>query len=229
MPAPLDLTGRRFGKLVALRRDRWHDGKTAWQCRCDCGAETLVPLNRLNLPDDDPRAIRACEACRSRRCVVCGAPYLRSGSGKTCGKEECRKEVRRATNAAAEARAEQRAPGYKIGRQREWRRRMRKERPDLYEAYLERDREHHRRRRAQMDELDRAIAKAYAREYYAKNRDAIRARWRRWLDSLPPARREEWDERMRQAATRYRQRKALSQMMRQGAQMVERMENDDDE
>jgi hypothetical protein len=33
-----DLTGRRFGKLVALRRipkDGKHEAK--WECRCDCG------------------------------------------------------------------------------------------------------------------------------------------------------------------------------------------------
>lgn len=35
---PLDLRGKRFGKLVASRRRR--DGK--WLCECDCGKRTVV-------------------------------------------------------------------------------------------------------------------------------------------------------------------------------------------
>lgn len=33
-----DLTGRRFGRLVALRRaENDSGGRTVWECRCDCG------------------------------------------------------------------------------------------------------------------------------------------------------------------------------------------------
>ena len=33
-----DLTGRRFGRLVALRRvESDSGGRTVWECRCDCG------------------------------------------------------------------------------------------------------------------------------------------------------------------------------------------------
>lgn len=43
-----DLTGQRFGQLVALRpiikRIR---GKVAWSCRCDCGKKILVPSDSL--------------------------------------------------------------------------------------------------------------------------------------------------------------------------------------
>lgn len=44
-----DLTGQRFGKLVALsptekRRD---DGSVVWRCRCDCGREAEVSARRL--------------------------------------------------------------------------------------------------------------------------------------------------------------------------------------
>lgn len=40
MPAKLDLTGQRFGRLTALRPEyRKHRG---WACRCDCGATTWV-------------------------------------------------------------------------------------------------------------------------------------------------------------------------------------------
>jgi hypothetical protein len=43
----VDITGQRFGRLVALRRDGriGHDG--AWLCRCDCGAERRVQSGRL--------------------------------------------------------------------------------------------------------------------------------------------------------------------------------------
>lgn len=42
MPAALDITGQRFGRLVALyrteRRATWAGGGAYWVCRCDCGA-----------------------------------------------------------------------------------------------------------------------------------------------------------------------------------------------
>lgn len=41
MPKRLDLTGQRFGKLVALEPTR-KNNKTAWKCKCDCGKETIV-------------------------------------------------------------------------------------------------------------------------------------------------------------------------------------------
>jgi len=43
MTAPLDLTGQRFGRLVAID---WKSGGATtgriWRCRCDCGNETDV-------------------------------------------------------------------------------------------------------------------------------------------------------------------------------------------
>lgn len=55
MPAKIDLTGRRFGKLTVLYRAPAHlsyrspGGTTIsrWVCRCDCGKETLVMGNNL--------------------------------------------------------------------------------------------------------------------------------------------------------------------------------------
>lgn len=43
-----DVTGQRFGRLVAIRsdrRDRHHN--RVWLCRCDCGAEIETPVGRL--------------------------------------------------------------------------------------------------------------------------------------------------------------------------------------
>lgn len=38
----MDLTGRRFGRLVALSRAPNKGLQTAWNCRCDCGNEKVV-------------------------------------------------------------------------------------------------------------------------------------------------------------------------------------------
>lgn len=114
MPEARDLTGLRFGALVAKVRVGG-----SWRCVCDCGELTNVPVGRLSCADG-PKAIRACERCRSRSCVVCGELYLRAGSGKTCGSEFCRLEHRRAVNREAMAAAELRAPGLHGQRQREY-------------------------------------------------------------------------------------------------------------
>ena len=37
MPKPLDLTGQRFGNLIALSKAPSKSGKTYWTCKCDCG------------------------------------------------------------------------------------------------------------------------------------------------------------------------------------------------
>lgn len=43
-----DLTGQRFGRLVALRRDMESTSKlTKWICKCDCGNECSVIANNL--------------------------------------------------------------------------------------------------------------------------------------------------------------------------------------
>ena len=41
-----DLTGRRFGKLVA--QERVEGRASMWKCRCDCGAQKLVRTGDLN-------------------------------------------------------------------------------------------------------------------------------------------------------------------------------------
>src|SRR5580765_3716647 len=44
----IDLTGQRFGHLVALKdAGRTSDGKVKWLCRCDCGAHTTVQSRNL--------------------------------------------------------------------------------------------------------------------------------------------------------------------------------------
>lgn len=44
----LDLTGRRFGKLVALHLHSRNKGrKLLWMCQCDCGEKTIVVASHL--------------------------------------------------------------------------------------------------------------------------------------------------------------------------------------
>lgn len=44
----IDIAGRRFGRLTALRRDGIGDcWQSKWLCRCDCGREVSVFKNNL--------------------------------------------------------------------------------------------------------------------------------------------------------------------------------------
>ena len=48
MSTPLhDLTGQRFGMLVALRYHGQVRGRTCWVCRCDCGTERIAVASQL--------------------------------------------------------------------------------------------------------------------------------------------------------------------------------------
>ncbi len=52
MGAFIDLTGRRFGKLLVLgRAERDSRGRTRYLCKCDCGNETIVQSSYLKLGD----------------------------------------------------------------------------------------------------------------------------------------------------------------------------------
>lgn len=42
-----DLTGRRFGRLIALEYAGRQGRKTLWRCRCDCGKEVVVQRSSL--------------------------------------------------------------------------------------------------------------------------------------------------------------------------------------
>lgn len=48
MPKAVDISGRRFGRLTAIRRaENAKCGRSRWLCVCDCGAETVVQTNSL--------------------------------------------------------------------------------------------------------------------------------------------------------------------------------------
>lgn len=46
MPAPLDLTGKRFGRLFVIQADTSKKLRS-WMCKCDCGKTTVIPTNKL--------------------------------------------------------------------------------------------------------------------------------------------------------------------------------------
>ena len=47
MPKALDITGQRFGKLIALSKAPSHSGKTYWLCQCDCGNQKEIQTSHL--------------------------------------------------------------------------------------------------------------------------------------------------------------------------------------
>ena len=57
-----DITGQRFGRLVALYRQPFKKGgKSVWHCKCDCGNGVDVRLEMLTAPDDSKRSkTRSC-------------------------------------------------------------------------------------------------------------------------------------------------------------------------
>ena len=47
MPKALDITGQRFGRLVAIKKAPSRSGKTYWDCKCDCGNTKEVQTTHL--------------------------------------------------------------------------------------------------------------------------------------------------------------------------------------
>jgi hypothetical protein len=47
MPAIVDLSGIRFGRLIAVRLAARAGKHTFWNCSCDCGATSIARSNNL--------------------------------------------------------------------------------------------------------------------------------------------------------------------------------------
>ena len=47
MSLAVDLTGQRFGRLVAITHGPRHERGTTWLCACDCGERTIVQTQNL--------------------------------------------------------------------------------------------------------------------------------------------------------------------------------------
>ncbi len=62
MPKALDITGQRFGKLVAISKAPSRSGKTYWLCQCDCGNQKEIQTNHLI-----DGAIQSCGCIRNNK------------------------------------------------------------------------------------------------------------------------------------------------------------------
>lgn len=63
MPAFIDITGQRYGRLVALRVEPSTSIRTHWRCACDCGQESVVNVAYLRNGDT-----KSC-GCYQRECI----------------------------------------------------------------------------------------------------------------------------------------------------------------
>lgn len=43
----IDLTGKKFGKLTVIKKEKSKNNHTMWLCKCDCGKEKIVGGNEL--------------------------------------------------------------------------------------------------------------------------------------------------------------------------------------
>lgn len=74
MPKAIDVTGERFGRLVAKSVDR-RNGRRMWLCECDCGKETRVPLQALRAGNT--------KSCGCRKRSVLGESTTKHGMAGT--------------------------------------------------------------------------------------------------------------------------------------------------
>jgi len=74
-PGQRDLSGRRFGKLTAIRptEERSSRGSVLWLCRCDCGKEVHADVGQLI-------------SGNKKSCGCLGRPPLKDFAGKRFGK-----------------------------------------------------------------------------------------------------------------------------------------------
>jgi len=68
----VDMTGRRVGRLIVLRRAANVNGNARWLCRCDCGAEVIEEGIKLRRASAQFKAGErnypiSCRACRTRK------------------------------------------------------------------------------------------------------------------------------------------------------------------
>lgn len=174
MPAALDLTGRRVGRLVVLRLDgmiNYDLVQRAWRCRCDCGTEITVPRSLLTAKS---YRIDAYPACRARRCVICSGPVITTNSRAITCSPACREDNRSIKMRASAA---------------QWR----SNNPD---AAREQQKRYRERRSADRGRYDRWIE--WKRDYWRRNRETILALRRALRDAMSPDEREQHRQRLRE-------------------------------
>lgn len=83
----IDLTGKRFGRLVAIskepRRCAAHSSKTRWLCLCDCGNKKTVDADSLT-----KGTVKSCGCLQSEQAAIQGKKNTKhGGSRRTAPKE----------------------------------------------------------------------------------------------------------------------------------------------
>lgn len=73
MPRFKNITGKKFGKLTAIRlaSSSSKDGHARWHCDCDCGGKSIVNSNNL----------------RTGNTKSCGCMQIKSGKNNSCFKD----------------------------------------------------------------------------------------------------------------------------------------------
>ena len=73
-----DITGNRYGRLIAIKQAGTNDNGSTWLCKCDCGNETIVSANDLKKGQ-----VRAC-GCLGGKFRKGGASYnYKHGQSRT--------------------------------------------------------------------------------------------------------------------------------------------------
>lgn len=195
MARALDLTGRRFGKLVAVESQGHavYGGRKGlqWLCRCDCGESLTLHAAKLPYSKANIRAAEkagrliytCCETCRQKICQVCGDRYSYSHPSHVCPKRSCQEELQREREAIWHRRA--------MARYREdpdFREQFRQYQARWYEKNSRRVAEQRRDRITRMtpEELERYEQRRYERglAYY----EAVKADPERYAERLAQGR-----------------------------------------
>jgi hypothetical protein len=91
----LELTGRRFGRLVVIRYHNSERGHSYWLCVCDCGVRRVVRGNTLN----QPNRTKSCGCLAREKTAIRSFKHGARRSGKTtCEYDTWKSMVRRCTN-----------------------------------------------------------------------------------------------------------------------------------
>ena len=94
MPAALDLTGQRFGRLFVVRengRVKFGKEQPGWLVECNCGRRETLAQALLT-----QRGWRECSYCQRPECIVCGKRYRRPARGASHALTPRHKAKRRA-------------------------------------------------------------------------------------------------------------------------------------
>ena len=257
MPKPIDLTGRRFGKLVVLRAGEPQastSGKTAyktWECHCDCGRKETLPQKRLPYcPSNAKRkdSATACNQCRIQRtCSVCSKEF-ESTQYKKCCSDACQLIQRRANDLAHYYRRTAIDPDH--NKKNNEKRKERAKRDPEYAARLAtwEAKANERKAARRSDPQYREKENRQRQERHAKIAEQVYQRRRERLEKMTPEQYEDWASRRREygriyAATRratpegreryqktmreYMQQQALRKLFAVGDSLIQRSLNND--